>query len=90
MQKNHWRNSAPIQLTENALMEENMTKISFNPCLHHSQKLTRKAVCMDLHAQLCPTLCDPMDCSLPGLSAHGIFQARILERVAISCFRGTS
>ena len=30
-------------------------------------------------AQLCPTLCDPMDCSLPGFSVHAIFQARILE-----------
>ena len=30
-------------------------------------------------AQLCPTLHDPMDCSLPGSSAHGIFQARVLE-----------
>ena len=29
-------------------------------------------------SQLCPTVCDPMDCSLPGSSAHGIFQARIL------------
>ena len=29
------------------------------------------------------TLCDPMDCSLPGASVHGILQARILERVAI-------
>ena len=36
-------------------------------------------------AQLCPTLCNPMDCSLPGSSVHGIFQARILEWVAISC-----
>ena len=35
-------------------------------------------------AQLCPTLCDPMDCRLPGSSIHGIFQARILEWVAIS------
>ena len=35
-------------------------------------------------AQLCPTLCDPMDCSLPGSSVHGILQARILEWVAIS------
>ena len=32
----------------------------------------------------CPTLCDPMDCSLPGFSVHGIFQARVLEWVAIS------
>ena len=31
--------------------------------------------------QLCPTLCDPMDCSLPGSSIHGIFQARVLEWV---------
>ena len=30
-------------------------------------------------AQSCPTLCDPMDCSLPGSSVHGIFQARVLE-----------
>ena len=30
-------------------------------------------------AQSCPTLCDPMDCSLPGFSVHGIFQARVLE-----------
>ena len=35
-------------------------------------------------AQSCPTLCDPMDCSLPGSSIHGIFQARVLERVAIA------
>ena len=35
-------------------------------------------------AQLCPTLSDPMDCSLPGSSIHGIFQARILEWGAIA------
>ena len=34
--------------------------------------------------QSCQTLCDPMDCSLPGLSVHGILQARTLEWVAIS------
>ena len=34
-------------------------------------------------AQSCQTLCDPMDCSLPGSSVHGILQARILEWVAI-------
>ena len=37
--------------------------------------------------QLCPTLCDAMDCSLPDSAVHGIFQTRILERVAISCSR---
>ena len=36
-----------------------------------------------LVTQLCPTLCDPMDCSPPGSSAHGILQARILEWTAI-------
>ena len=34
--------------------------------------------------QLCPTLRDPMDCSLPGSSVHGIFQARVLEWGAIA------
>ena len=35
------------------------------------------------------TLCDPMDCSLPGSSVHGIFQAIVLEWIAISFFRGS-
>ena len=35
-------------------------------------------------AQLCPTLSDHMDCSLPGSSGHGIFQARVLEWVSIA------
>ena len=34
--------------------------------------------------QSCPTLCDPMDCSLPGSSVYGIFQARVLEWTAIA------
>ena len=37
-----------------------------------------------------PTLCDPMDCSPPGSSVHGILQARIREWVAISSSRGSS
>ena len=41
-------------------------------------------------AQSCPTLCDHMDCSLPGSSVHGILQARILEWVAISFSRRSS
>ena len=36
------------------------------------------------------TLCDPMDCSPPGSSVHGVFPARILEWVAISSSRGSS
>ena len=41
-------------------------------------------------AQLCPILCDAMDCSLLGSTIHGIFQARTLERAAISFSRGSS
>ena len=41
-------------------------------------------------AQLCPTVCHPMDCSLPESSVHGIFQARILEWVAIFSSRVSS
>ena len=47
-------------------------------------------VCVCVHVQLCPTLWDPMDCSLPGSSVHGVFQVRILEWVAISSSRGSS
>ena len=43
-----------------------------------------------LVAQPCLTLCNPMDCSLPGSSAHGILQARILEWVAMPSSRGSS
>ena len=46
-------------------------------------------VCV-LVIQLCPALRDPVDCSLPGSSVHGILQARILEWVAISFSRGSS
>ena len=43
-----------------------------------------------LVTQSCLTLCSPMDCSLPGSSVHGIFQARILEWAAISSSKGSS
>ena len=43
-----------------------------------------------LVAQSCPTLCNPMDCSPPGSSVHGILQARILEWVDIPFSRGSS
>ena len=43
-----------------------------------------------LAAQLCPIFCNAMDCSPPGSSIHGIFQARILQRVAVSYPRGSS
>ena len=46
----------------------------------------KRCVCV----QSCLTLCDPMDCSPPDSSVHGIFQARIPEWVAISSFRASS
>ena len=47
-------------------------------------------VCESEVVQSCPTLCDPVDCSLRGSSVHGILQARILKWVAISFSRGSS
>ena len=44
--------------------------------------LSNSCVCV-LVAQSCLTLCDPMDCSLPGFSVHGILQARLLEWAAL-------
>ena len=47
-------------------------------------------VCVCVCAQSCLTLCDPMECSPPGSSVHGILQARTLERVAMPSSRGSS
>ena len=66
--------------------------ISFLMCYYQAFTLdcrgkqqTSGMVCQTcvLVTQSCPTLCNPMDCSLPGSSVHGIFQARILEWVVI-------
>ena len=57
----------------------------------HYNYVNRVCVCVCvLVTQQCPTLCDPMDCSLPGSSAHGISQARMLQWVAITFSRGSS
>ena len=61
-----------------------MLKINLEDGSFHYLKL------LLLLTQLCPTLDDPMDCSLPGSLVHGISQARILEWVAISFSRGSS
>ena len=52
--------------------------------------MLRKVKVKGLVAPLCPTLCDPMDCSPPGSAVHGILQAKILEWVAIPFCRGSS
>ena len=48
-----------------------------------------RCVCV-LVAQMCPTLCDSVECSLPSFYVHGILQVRILEWVPIPFFRGSS
>ena len=52
--------------------------------MHWGKKSICSAAAAAKSLQSCPTLCDPMDCSLPGFSVHGILQARTLEWVAIS------
>ena len=58
-----------------------VVKLYHKPC---PQPHVAEETCAGSAAQSCLTLCDPRDCSPPGSSVHGIFQARILERVAIS------
>ena len=54
------------------------------PSVFHSSSPSSPVAATAKSLQSCPTLCDPMDCSLPGFSIHGILQARTLEWVAIS------
>ena len=56
------------------------------PILYSKNKIS-PCISIGLVAKLCPTLCDPMDRSPPASSVHGIFQARILEWVALSSSR---
>ena len=69
-----------------------ITKLSLVCWQWAQKKICQSTSTMGMHAQscqLCPTLCDPMDCSPPSSSAHGISQARILEWVAISSSKGS-
>jgi len=61
--------------------------------LSNLTELTTHDVCLKVTRMgitPCPTVCDPVDCSLPGSSVHGILQARILKWVAISFSGGSS
>ena len=55
-------------------------------CTKHCAKYIK---CVCAHTQCCLTLCDPIDCSLPGSSVHGIFQVRLLEQFTISYSKGS-
>ena len=59
-------------------------------CEYFCTALEYVHVSMLSQLQSCPSLCDRMDCSLPGSSVHGILQARILEWVAMPSFRESS
>ena len=66
-------------------------KLQVNPVTSHSTGLWWKSSHTEHSgAQSCLTLCDPMDCSPPGSSVHGILQAGILKWIAISFSRGSS
>jgi len=62
--------------------------------MHEMQESVREVIHFFVYVcsvvQSCLTLCDPIDCSLPGSFVHGIFLARILEWVAISSSRQSS
>ena len=91
----HESTFSPLQTLNNApywalVLEDHFIAVFTSHLLKFLlQGLLREA---SLHefSQLCLTLCDPMGCSLPGSSVHGIFQARELEWVAISFSRGSS
>ena len=73
--------ATPSMVTRQALLsmgfsrQEHWSGLPFPSPMHENESEV---------AQSCPTLRDPMDCSLPGSSVHGIFQARVLEWGAIA------
>ena len=71
-------------------MTVSLTVTSSSPKSYCNLLLAYQSVCVCMHAQSCLTFCNPVDCSPPGSSVHGILQARILEWVAISFSRGSS
>ena len=84
----------PIQ-NKKFFKRENRNSQSVAGCLFIEAGLTSKMVISNLKseskiARSCPILCDPMDCSLPGFSIHGISQAWVPEWVAFSFSRGSS
>ena len=75
----------PPALEADALTSEPPGKIIDTRDANKAAEATKSV----LVAQLCPTLCDPMDCSPQGSSVHGILQARILEWVAMPFSKGS-
>ena len=78
--------SSPKFMSIESVMPSNHVILCHPLLLFHSQHQGLEGEV----AQSCPTLYDPMDCTLPGFSLHGILQARAMEWVAISFSRGSS
>ena len=84
-----WTETQSVGVRKSCCMLKLLFEFNLNTETHHSSPCVCVCMCV-LVAQSCLTVCDPMDCSPAGSSVHGIFQARILEWVAISSSRGSS
>ena len=71
----------------NKTVELNTRMVKYNGINRNQVSVLEKK---ELVTHSCPTLCNPMDCSPPGSSVHGILQARLLEWVAMPSSRGSS
>ena len=84
---NHWAyKDKYIFLCEELIICWRSQRVKERNC----RKLCTLLSCCCSVSKLCPTLCNPMDCSPPGSSVHGILQARILEWVAVPFSRWSS
>ena len=79
-----------MPFSKESAQPSDQTQVSYMSPASAAGFFTTNATCVCSVIKSCPTFCDPMDCSLPGSSVHGIFQARPLEWVAISSTRGSS
>ena len=80
---------APLPTVTQVQRGDSGAGLSLFISLGHHNKVPRLGSLSEV-TQSCPTLCDPTNCSPPGSSLHGIFQAKVLEWVAISFSRGSS
>ena len=75
----------PIFLQSLRLSDDHHTDVD-----HRASSIVVHASVYAQLLELCLTLCDTVDCSLPGASVHGVLQARVLEWVAMPSCRGSS
>ena len=105
IQKSSRKGRQPLKDTDHRLLENGRRQATLTDLFTHQHFLNLcsmigallgdthmqdRQLCVCSLTQLCLTLCDPMDCSPPGSSAHGILQARIREWVARPSSRGSS